>query len=197
MLEQIICEVGYDKNGHYTEIAQKSAYKKALSKQLSTKVSSKTAVKQTVAPQALVDSLEEEAYKSSLNLIMSKKEQKILSLQIDKQLAKGIFKLEKNISKERLIHAVKMCRIYADYDKAGTKIVLDAINTTQKLTPAQQKSFTDYVINGVGERGVNLMKKSIEKGNKNNHSTFNKSSKKQQKLHIKTLYDLKKARGHL
>ena len=150
-------------------LAQKTAYKKALIARLSNNVTAEVTPKQTGKKQALVDSLERETYKSSLSFVMSSKEQNILSLQINKQLAKGMFKLEKGISKERLMHAVKMCQIYADYDKAGTKIVLDAINTKQKLTPAQQNAFTNYIINGVGERGVNLMEKSIEKGNKNNH----------------------------
>lgn len=137
------------------------------------------------------DSIENKPYISSLKLHHSEH----LITTVENQIAKGIFKAEKGLTKERIAHAYLMCQIYANYDRAGTKIVLDAVNSQNKLTPAQQKAFTNYIINGVGERGIKLQSLSIQKGNKNHHSAFSRASKKQQQNHIRTLQDVRRLHG--
>lgn len=137
------------------------------------------------------DSIKNKPYISSLEIHKATH----LIAMVENQLNKGIFKAEKGLTKERIAHAYLMCQTYADADPIGTKIVLNAVNSQNKLTLAQQKAFTNYIINGVGERGIKLQALSIQKGNKNHHSAFNHASKQLQQHHIKNLQDVRKLHG--
>lgn len=136
------------------------------------------------------DSIENEAYISSLNLHGKNRAQKLIQ-KVENQINNGIFSAEQGLTKERIAHAYLMCSIYQDADKDGTKIVLDAVNSQEKLTPEQQKAFTDYIINNVGERGTTLQKLSIQKGNRNHHSAYNNASRQLQRQHIRNLQQVR------
>lgn len=136
------------------------------------------------------DSIENEAYISSLNLHGKNKAQKLIQ-KVENQINNGIFSAEQGLTKERIAHAYLMCSIYQDADKDGTKIVLDAVNSQEKLTPEQQKAFTDYIINNVGDRGTTLQKLSVQKGNRNHHSAYNNASRQLQRQHIRNLQQVR------
>lgn len=161
-----------NKNNYYRNVSQTKAANK-------TKASAKTA------------NDENDAYVSALQILMSDKAYQKLDKQVTNQLKEGIFKLEEGITKERLMHAYKMCQTYKDFDKSGTAIVLNAVNSQQKLTAEQQAQLTDYILNDVGPLGTTLMETSIQKGNNNKHSCFNHASKAKQMQHIKNLKQLR------
>lgn len=169
--------------------ANKKAYQLQHSSQKTKSViSANKAYTQTLSHN---DSIKNKPYISSLEIHKATH----LIAMVENQLNKGIFKAEKGLTKERIAHAYLMCQTYADADPIGTKIVLNAVNSQNKLTLAQQKAFTNYIINGVGERGIKLQALSIQKGNKNHHSAFNHASKQLQQCHIKNLQDVRKLHG--
>ena len=174
-------------------IKEIEANKKAYRQQIATQTSKSDTVANQPYIQTLShnDSIRNEPYISSLELHHAEH----LIKTVENQLAKGIFKAEKGLTKERIAHAYLMCQIYAQYDRDGTKIVLDAVNSQKRLTPSQQTAFTNYILYGVGEGGIKLQTLSIKKGNKNRNSAFNRASKQQQQRHIKTLQDVRRING--
>lgn len=126
---------------------------------------------------------------SSLNILIGEKARNKLYTQIRNQVKNGIFQIPGNMSVERVAHAITMSRIYE-----GKSIVLDALNSKQKLTQEQQKAFVNH-IESIGVNGVGLQKRMAAKQKLSSHSKYDTASKSLKVTHAKNLKQLRQMRG--
>ena len=99
------------------------------------------------------DSLYNNYYDTSLEILLGKTKRDALYAQIQKQLKNGIFKAEQGISFRRIAHSLTMSNVYE-----GKSIIQKAVYSQQKLTPAEQAAFTGHILE-IGARGEKLQKK--------------------------------------
>lgn len=126
---------------------------------------------------------------SSLNILIGEKARNKLYTQIRNQVKNGIFQIPGNMSVERVAHAITMSRIYE-----GKSIILDALNSKQKLTQEQQKAFVNH-IESIGVNGVGLQKRMAAKQKLSSHSKYDTASKSLKVTHAKNLKQLRQMRG--
>lgn len=126
--------------------------------------------------------------KSSLNILLGAQKADSLCRRIQSQIDAGIFAAPNGMSIERIAHAMTMSRIYE-----GKSIILTALQSTTKLTPAQQAEFNQH-IDEIGDMGVKLQKRMAAKHKLSNHSKFNQATQSAKKLHIQNLKQLKQMR---
>lgn len=126
--------------------------------------------------------------KSALNILLNEKKATDLCNQVQRQMDAGIFVAPHGMSAERIAHAITMSRIYE-----GTSIIIDALNSKTKLTPAQQTEFNQH-IDEIGDMGVKLQKKMTTKQKLSQHSQFNKASKTMRQVHVQNLKHLHQLR---
>ncbi len=127
---------------------------------------------------------------SSLNILIGEQAREKLYAQVRRQVERGIFQIPSGMSVERVAHAITMSRIYE-----GKSVILDALNATQKLTPAQQVAFADH-IDSIGVNGVGLQKRMATKQKLSSHSKYDRASKAMKTTHAKNLKELRQMRGH-
>jgi len=149
-----------------------------------------SAPERTVAPVA-TDSVSvrlTQASQSALNILLGQKKADDLCRQVQAQLDAGIFAAPRGMSVQRIAHAMTMSRIYE-----GKSIILDALKSKVRLTPAQQAAF-EHHIDEIGDLGVKLQKRMASGHRLSTHSRYDHASKAMQKVHIKNLKQLKQMR---
>ncbi len=127
---------------------------------------------------------------SSLNILIGQNARDKLYNQIRKQVERGIFQIPDGMSVERVAHAMTMSRIYE-----GKSVILDALNSEQKLNNAQQQAFAKY-IEEIGVNGVGLQKRMAAKQKLSSHSKYDQASKSMKATHAKNLKQLRQMRAH-
>ncbi len=138
------------------------------------------------------DSLYNNYYDTSLEILLGKSKRDALYAQIQKQIKNGIFKAEQGISFRRIAHSMTMSNVYE-----GNSIIQKAVYSQQKLTPAEQAAFTGHILE-IGAKGEKLQKKIVGQKksssahqNKSSSSRYSKASKKLQYQHVKNLQQLR------
>ncbi len=131
------------------------------------------------------------ASKSALDILLGAKKSADLCRRVQSQIDAGIFVAPNGMSAERIAHAMTMSRIYE-----GKSVILDALNSKTKLTPAQQAAFAQH-IDDIGDLGVKLQKRMASQHKLSRHSKYDKASKSMQKVHIKNVKQLKQVRAKL
>ncbi|MBD5400889.1 hypothetical protein HDR61_04060 [bacterium] len=129
--------------------------------------------------------------KSSLNILLGEKKADELCARVQHQIDNGIFVAPRGMSAERIAHAMEMSRIYE-----GKSVILDALESKTKLTPAQQAEFAKH-IDEIGDMGTGIQKRMASKRKLSNHSQFNKAPKKMRDLHVKNIKQLHQLRQQM
>ncbi len=132
------------------------------------------------------------ASRSALDVLLGRAKAQKLCDDVRTQIELGIFAAPDGMSVERIAHAMEMSRIYE-----GQSIILDALHSNEKLTPAQQAAFEDHIAQ-IGDMGKGIQKRMARTQKLSSHSHYNKSKKTLRASHaknIKHLRDLKK-RSH-
>lgn len=127
---------------------------------------------------------------SSLNILIGQNARDKLYNKVRKQVERGVFQIPDGMSVERVAHAMTMSRIYE-----GKSIILDALNSEQKLNDAQQQAFAKY-IEEIGVNGVGLQKRMAAKQKLSSHSKYDQASKSMKAAHAKNLKQLRQMRAH-
>ncbi len=125
------------------------------------------------------------ASESALDILIGKEKAANLCRTVQSQIDAGIFVAPNGMSAQQIAHAATMSRIYE-----GKSIVLDALQSKTKLTPAQQAAFEQH-IDSIGDMGVKLQQRMAAKQKLSSHSKYDQASKQLQKLHQKNLKYLK------
>jgi len=132
-------------------------------------------------------------YNSALDIIAGANKKVDVLSKVENQVANGNFALTDSVTVERVAYAYFIYREYG-----FKKDVLElAVNGNQKLTDDQQAELIQVIMDA-GERGTGVQKmakKVVEArgGQMSKHSNFEHATKKQQREHIKSLLNLKKA----
>lgn len=127
-------------------------------------------------------------YDNTIEILSSKTKKEKLYQQIEQQIAKGIFSLPQDISKEKMAYSYV---IYKEYGLSSS--LSKALNSSEKLSEAaQQKLIKD--IKAVGNKGEGAKQMALKKnhGKLSTFSKFNHAPKHLQKKHINNLKDLMK-----
>lgn len=141
-----------------------------------------------VAPQVATDSLSvqlSKTSKSALDVILGVKQANELCRRVRHQIDAGIFTVPNGMSVERVAHAMLMSHIYE-----GNSIILRALKSALKLTPAQQVEFNRHVAE-IGDMGLGLQRRMAAKQKLSKHSYYDCTSAQLQKVHVKNLKQLK------
>lgn len=123
--------------------------------------------------------------KSALDVILGVKQANELCRRVQHQIDAGIFTVPNGMSVERVAHAMLMSHIYE-----GNSIILRALKSALKLTPAQQVEFNRHVAE-IGDMGVNLQQRMAAKQKLSKHSYYDRTSAQLQNAHVKNLKRLK------
>jgi len=129
-----------------------------------------------------------QASQSALNILLGQKKADELCRRVQAQIDAGIFAAPRGMSVQRIAHAMTMSRIYE-----GKSVILDALKSTERLTPAQQAAFEHHIAE-IGDLGVKLQQRMAKGHRMSNHSRFNHASKAMQKAHVNNLKQLKQLR---
>lgn len=146
------------------------------------------ATQEKVISQPATDSLSVQltrTSKSALEILLGVQGAKKLCDQVRSQINAGVFAAPNGMSVERIAHAMEMSRVYE-----GNSVILNALTSKTKLTPAQQKAFNDH-IDSIGDMGVKLQKRVAAQHKLSKQGKFNKAKKSIQIQHVKNLKQLK------
>ncbi len=128
------------------------------------------------------------ASQSALNVLLGQKKADKLCRQVQAQIDAGIFAAPRGMSVQRIAHAMTMSRIYE-----GKSVILDALKSTKRLTPAQQAAFAQH-IDEIGDLGVKLQQRMASGHRLSTHSRYAQAPRALQQAHVKNLKQLKQLR---
>jgi len=128
------------------------------------------------------------ASESALNILLGQRKAAELCRQVQAQIDAGIFAAPRGMSVPRIAHAMTMSRIYE-----GKSVILDALKSKVRLTPAQQAAFEQH-IDEIGDLGVKLQRRMASGQRLSTHSRYDHASRALQTAHIKNLKQLNQLR---
>lgn len=129
------------------------------------------------------------ASRSALNILIGTKRAQKLCDNVQSKVDAGIFKLPDGMSVERVAHAMQMSRVYE-----GRSVILDALNSNEKLTDEQQRAFDNHIAS-IGDLGVKLQKRIAAKRNLNKYSRYDNANETLRMAHAKNLEQLRQIRN--